>query len=116
MGTIDLSDLGVFVAVAEAESFSGAARRLGLPKSSVSRAIARLEASMGVRTLQRSTRHVTLSSQGRVLYERVRGQITSLRQAVGELPGLEDEPSGRVCVTSVVDMSDFFADVVARFV
>jgi len=116
MGTIDLNDLNVFVTVVETASFSGAAKRLALPKSSVSRAIARLEDATGVRALHRTTRQVSLSAEGKALYEKVRGDITALRRSVGELPELDEQPSGRMRVTSVVDMSEFFADVVARFV
>jgi DNA-binding transcriptional LysR family regulator len=105
MGTIDLNDLSVFAAVAETASFSAAASRLGLPKSSVSRAIARLEESTSVRLLHRTTRHVALSTAGKALYEKVRIEITSLRHAVDEIPQLEEELSGRLRVTAVVDMS-----------
>jgi len=116
MGTVDLDDLSVFVAVVETGRFSSAAARLGMPKSSVSRAIARLEEAMGVRMLHRTTRQVSVSSAGKALYEKVRAQIATLRHAVGELPEREEEPAGLVRVTSVVDMSEFFADVVALFV
>jgi len=57
--TMDLNALRIFIAVAEAASFSGAAKRLGLPKWSVSRRVASLEAAMGVPLLHRTTRHVT---------------------------------------------------------
>jgi DNA-binding transcriptional LysR family regulator len=116
MATIDLSDLGVFVAVVEAASFSRAAARLGLPKSSVSRAIARLEDASGASVLHRTTRQVALSTAGRALYERVREQIASLRDATSELPELAEELSGKIRVTSVVDLSEFFAEVIDRFV
>src|SRR6185295_11403085 len=96
MATIALDDLGVFVSVVETASFSRAASRLGLPKSSVSRAIARLENATGAPVLYRTTRQVALSTAGRALYERVRSQIASLRDATSDLSG-------------------FFADVVDRF-
>jgi len=116
MGTIDLNDLSVFVSVVETASFSLAATRLGLPKSSVSRAIGRLEEQMGVTILHRTTRKVAPSTAGRTLYENVRAQIDSLHHAVGALPELREELSGCVRVTAVVDLNEFFADVVARFV
>jgi DNA-binding transcriptional LysR family regulator len=59
---------------------------------------------------------VTLSTAGKALYEKVHAEIASLRHAVGEMPTQEDAPSGRICITSVVDMADFFAEVVTRFV
>src|SRR5262249_6004144 len=66
--------------------------------------------------LHRTTRQVTVSTAGKALYEKVCTEIASLRRAVGELPDLEEELSGRVRVTAVVDMSEFFAEVVTRFV
>ena len=116
MGTVDLNDLGVFVAVVETASFSKAAARLGVPKSSVSRAIARLEDAMGVRVLHRTTRRVAPSTAGAALHESIAGQIASLRRSVGELPEMRDEPSGRLRVTAVSDFGEVMAEVVARYV
>ena len=59
-----LDDLLVFAAVAEAQGFSGAARRLGASKAMVSAAVARLEARLGVRLLQRTTRRLSLTEAG----------------------------------------------------
>jgi len=117
MATVALDDLAVFVAVAETGSFSAAATRLGLPKSSVSRAIARLEASTGVALVHRTTRHVALSTAGSALLERVAPQITSLRECVAALPELEEGPSGVLRITSPTDFGNaVLAEVVARFV
>ncbi len=114
---VDLDDLAVFVAVAETSSFSLAAGRLGVPKSSVSRAIARLEAATGVALVHRTTRHVALSTAGSALHERVAPQITSLRRSLSTLPELEEEPSGVLRLTASVDFGEaVLADVVARFV
>lgn len=59
-----LDDLLVFAAVAEAQGFSAAARRLGVSKAMVSAAVARLEARLGVRLLQRTTRRLSLTEAG----------------------------------------------------
>src|SRR6478752_5335218 len=91
MGTIDLNKLSLFVAVAQAESFSEAAKKLGVPKSSVSRGVAGLEEELGVRLLHRTTRHVAASTAGAALYERVKPLLTALR-AAAELPESEEEP------------------------
>ena len=117
MATVDLDDLAVFVTVGETGSFSGAATRLGLPKSSVSRAIARLEAAMGMALVHRTTRHVALSTAGTALLERVAPQITSLRECVSALPELEEQPSGVLRITCPTDFGNaVVAEVVARFV
>lgn len=115
-GTLDLNLLPVFVAVAEAGSMSAAARALGWPKSSVSRGVAALEATLGVRLLHRSTRKVSLTTAGAAFYERARPLLASLREATGTLPEQEEEPSGELRVTASVDMGlTFVPGLVARF-
>ena len=116
MGTADLNDLVAFVAVAETRSFSAAARRLELPKSTVSRTIARLEDALDVQLLHRTTRRVAVSTAGTALYEKVAAPISALRQSVGELPGQEEQLSGGIRVTAPLDFgASVLADVVRRF-
>ncbi|WP_224367816.1 LysR family transcriptional regulator [Hyalangium versicolor] len=113
---MDLNLLGFFVAVAETNSFSEAARRLGVPKSSVSRGVARLEASVGAQLLHRTTRHVSLSTSGAALYEQVSPLLASLKKVVGTLPEREEAPSGELRLTAPHDMgATFLPEVIARF-
>jgi DNA-binding transcriptional LysR family regulator len=115
-GTPSLDVLAVFVAVAEAASFSHAAKKLRMPKSSVSRRISALEAELGVQLVHRTTRQVSLSTAGTALYERVAPHLAALSSSIGELPESEEEPSGTLRVTAPVDLgSTFLAGVVARF-
>ena len=65
----DINDMLLFAQVVKARSFSGAARRLEISKSRVSKAVARLEAALGVRLLQRSTRSLSLTEVGEVYFE-----------------------------------------------
>jgi DNA-binding transcriptional LysR family regulator len=112
---VDLSRLQVFVAVARDKSFSRAASRLGLPKSSVSREISRLEQELGVRLLHRTTRQVGLSTAGVELLQRVGPLLDQLERAV-DLPDGEREPSGLLRITATVDVGEaLLSDVVARF-
>ncbi len=67
---MDLNELAVFVKVAETRSVSAAARALSLPKSTVSRRLASLEAALGVSLAQRGPREVHLTDAGRLLHER----------------------------------------------
>ena len=116
MATVDLNLLPTFVAVAKAASFSGAARQLRVPKSSVSRSIAALEETMGVRLVHRTTRQVSLSTAGQALYERVAPLLDALSESVVELPEREEEPSGLLRVTSTVDFgATVLAEMIARF-
>lgn len=114
---MDLERLSVFVAVADTASFSLAAKKLGVPKSTVSRRIARLEQDLGVALLHRTTRHVALTTAGRGLYDRAAPALRALREAAGDLPEQDDEPAGLVRLTAPVDAGTLFlADVLARFV
>ncbi|HEX5660975.1 MAG TPA: LysR family transcriptional regulator, partial [Polyangiales bacterium] len=83
---VDYQLLAVFVAVAEQNSFSKAARKLGIGKGTVSRAIARLERTVGAELLHRTTHHVALSTAGSALFERAAPHLAALNQAVVKLP------------------------------
>ena len=78
---MDYNDLALFTRVVERGSFSDAARAAGLPKSSVTRGIARLEKELGVRLIQRTTRQRGVTDAGRELYERVRTAVGALEDA-----------------------------------
>ncbi|WP_224368034.1 LysR family transcriptional regulator [Hyalangium versicolor] len=112
-GTPDLNLLPLFVTVAETASMSAAARKLGLPKSSVSRGVAGLEASLGVQLFHRTTRNVALTTAGTAFYEKARPLVASLRTLTGSLPEQEAEPSGELRVTAPVDMGLTFLPVLA---
>jgi DNA-binding transcriptional LysR family regulator len=101
---MDLNLLAHFVAVAEASSFSAAAAKLGLRRSSVSRAVAALERSVGVQLFNRTTRSVALTTAGTTLYARVSVQLAALKEAVGSLPEREALPSGELRVTAPNDL------------
>jgi DNA-binding transcriptional LysR family regulator len=114
MMSLDL--LAVFEAVARTASFTAAARELRAPKSSVSRAVARLEDDLGVQLFFRTTRKVSPTAAGAALHERVAPLLRQLSAAVGTLPEREEEPSGELRVTAPVDLGVLFlADVVTRF-
>lgn len=112
----DLRLLGVFVAVAEASSFSKAAIKLGVTKATVSRSIRRLEAELGVELLHRTTHRVAMSTAGTALYERSAAHIHALSQALRALPERDQAPSGTLRVTAPHDFgATVLAELVARF-
>lgn len=92
----EYQELMVFMAIARDLSFRGAARRLGLTPSAVSRAISQLEARLGVRLLNRTTRSVGLTSAGDVLFERLPGLVAAMDGAVADIVAMSDTPSGVV--------------------
>lgn len=111
-----LDDLAIFVAVARAGSLSAAARKLRVPKSSVSRGLARLEESLGARLVHRTTRRSSLSHAGTTLLARSEPLIAGLEAALE--PATEAEvPSGLLRVTCTVDFgAAVLAELVTRFV
>ena len=115
-GQPELDLLNLFVAVAETQSFSLAAKRLGLPRSTVSRGIVRLEAGLGTHLLHRTTHTVGLTTAGTALFERVAPLVTSLRQAVESLPEQAESPSGTLRITAANDLGiGWLSDVIPRF-
>ena len=101
---IDLNDMATFVRVADAGSFSGAARQIGVPTSTVSRAVARLEDSLGIVLLQRTTRRVALTREGQWLRERSHGAIGSLESAAKAVRDLQGQPQGLLRVAAPQDI------------
>ena len=97
---LDLNDLQVFERVAALHGFSEAARALGLPKSNVSRSVARLEAALGARLFHRSTRDVTLTSAGMALRDRARDIIERAGEALDYVGSLAHGPRGSIKVNS----------------
>lgn len=114
---MDLNLLPLFRAVADGGSMSEAARVLGQPKSSVSRGVARLEASLGVQLFVRTTRRLALTTAGLAFYEKVAPLLSSLTGAAAGLPGQEEEPSGLLRLTAPVDVGlTWLPGLVARLV
>ncbi|RRH88111.1 LysR family transcriptional regulator [Variovorax beijingensis] len=105
---LDLNDIAIFVQVVRHGSFAGAARRLGLPPNTVSRRIQQLEAQLGTRLMQRSTRKLTLTSAGQAFHERCAGAVDGLVEAGQALITGSQQPSGLVRVAATADFFDFF--------
>ncbi len=114
---VGLDDLDVFVRVVETESMSAAARLLGVPKSTVSRAVSRLEDAMRVRLLQRTSRSLSPTDAGRALFAEAQPHVLALRAAKNVVSALAEAPRGSIKVTAPTDLaSDFLAEVFTRFV
>jgi len=93
-----LSGLEVFVQTAHTQSFVATGRALGISASAVSKSVSRLEARIGVRLFQRSTRTVRLTSEGEVFLERCRRILGELQAAEDDLSAMTQVPAGRLRV------------------
>lgn len=100
MNNVELELMGLFATVVEQGSFTRAAELLGMPKSSVSQKISRLESQLGVRLLQRTTRRLSLTPQGEIYVEHCRGLLTLARSANLAMARLRSAPAGRVRSTA----------------
>ena len=92
----DVDRFLVFAEVVESGSFSRAAERLGLAKSSVSKKVSSLERQLGVRLIQRSTRRLRVTEEGKTLYRRCVRVKEELSFAEEEVSQLRESPSGTV--------------------
>lgn len=91
-----ISDIVAFIAVAQSGSFTRAAEDIGSSKSNVGKAVQRLEASLGTRLFQRTTRAVRLTEDGETYLLAAKEAIDGLRDAEQQLASRRAEPSGRV--------------------
>ncbi|NVO25466.1 LysR family transcriptional regulator [Donghicola mangrovi] len=101
----DLSDLSVFLAIAEEGAFTKAAVRLGGSQSAVSHTIRRLEESLGFRLLNRSTRSVSCTDMGEKLLTSLRPGLKQIVSRIEELKSLTDTPSGLIRITTSKDVA-----------
>ena len=103
---MDLNETAVFVRVVQAGSFSAAARQLGLPTSTVSTRVARLERRLGVTLLQRTTRRLHLTDLGELYFRHAEAGLANLLDAEAALTESVGEPKGRLRVTAPADLGD----------
>src|SRR5450755_1086601 len=97
---IDLNALRVFERVASLRSFSAAARSLGLPKSSVSRSVAQLEAELGTRLFQRTSRAVVLTESGIALRDRCGDILARVDETVEFVGTFGGNPRGLLRISA----------------
>lgn len=109
LATIDLNLVHTFAKVVELGSFTRAAAVLELPKSSVSRAVTRLEEALGVRLLQRTTRNLRLTAAGERYLSEVQGPLTNIEEASAEVTELGSEPRGLVRISVPHDLAEEIA-------
>ncbi|MBS7541792.1 LysR substrate-binding domain-containing protein [Ancylobacter oerskovii] len=103
----DLNDYAFFAEVVKHGGFAAAGRALRLPKSRLSRRIAGLEAQLGVRLIERSSRRFRVTEVGEAFYARCRAMLEEAEQAEALVAQAQSEPRGRVrfaCPTGMVEV------------
>lgn len=116
IAAIDPNDLLIFAHVADLGSFSRAADKVGLPKSTVSRRLAALEQQLGERLLLRTTRRQTLTEFGALLLEHARQVVAEVEAVAALRDRRQAVPSGRLRVSMPSDLASLMlADHLAAF-
>jgi DNA-binding transcriptional LysR family regulator len=113
---MDLNAVRTFIEVVRAGGFSAAARRLGMPRSTVSLRVRTLEKSLGVRLFKRSTRAVALTEDGRALFDGADAALGVLAETVTSIGSVGGELKGPIRVTAPADFpTRFLAEAIGSF-
>jgi DNA-binding transcriptional LysR family regulator len=99
---MDLTSLADFNAVALHGGFGPASRALDRPKATLSRRVAELEEQLGVRLIERGSRTLRLTEEGRVLHERTRGLMTEIQEAGEDVASRAPVPRGRLRISAPI--------------
>jgi DNA-binding transcriptional LysR family regulator len=113
---MSIEGIDVFIEVVDALSFTRAAARLGMPATTVSARIARLEERLGVTLIQRTTRQLRVTPAGRRYYERCVRALAEMAEAERELADVVQEPTGVLRITAPTDLAQaLLTPLVERF-
>lgn len=110
----DLRRMVIFFHVVEAQSFSGAARQLGIARSAVSRHITLLESSIGVRLLNRTTRRLSLTEAGETYFQSCARIVAEAETATQRISQLQEEPRGTLKIAAPISLGNQFITPLVR--
>ena len=114
---MELDGIAIFVKVVQAGSFSQAARLLGVPNTTVSAKVARLEKRLGVTLIQRTTRKLHITPAGRAYFERCAPALEGIENAEAQMTLAAPEPAGVLRITAPGDVAHgLLPPIVSRFV
>jgi len=105
---LNLNDFRFFVQAVDSGGFTAAGRRLGVPKTTVSKRVAALESGLGVRLIHRTSRSFTLTETGREFYDHARAAMIEAESAESVVRQRLAEPSGKVRLTTSVPTAQFY--------
>ncbi len=111
----NLNDILVFTRVVESGSFTGAARDLNMPKSTVSRKVSGLEGRLGARLLHRTTRKLSVTDAGKLLFDHGRRILSDLEEAEQAVYHMQAWPRGTLKITAPVDAGALIMPLLASF-
>ena len=101
---MDLNEIAVYIKVVEAQSFSRAARELGMPNSTVSSRVSGLEKRLGVTLIQRTTRRLHITEIGQAYFKHCLQGLKEIEKAESEILATQSEPQGLLRITAPVEL------------
>lgn len=110
----DLNETLIFAHVVQSGSFVGAAQKLDMPKSTVSRKVSELEGRLGARLLQRTTRKLSLTDVGRAYYQHAERVLAEVEAAELAVTRLQEEPRGLLRVTLPLNVA-YLAPAISKY-
>lgn len=112
---MELSDINIFVKVIQSGSFTEASRKLGAPKSTVSSKVSSLERRLGVTLLQRTTRKLHLTEEGKAFFQTCARALAEIESAEALVSGAQKIPQGQIRLTAPNDISKILAHFLKGF-
>lgn len=111
-----LTEIEIFTAVVEENGFTGAARKLGVSKSSVSKHITSLEGRLGVTLLNRTTRAVSATEAGQNYYHRITRILEEIKDADHMVSAMQHDPQGLLRISAATEFGSYqLADAISEF-
>ena len=104
---LNFNDLHLFVQAVDNGGFAAAARHLGIPKSTISKRVAELEADLGIRLIHRTSRSFVLTDVGKDFYDHARAAVIEAEAAESVVQWRQAEPQGLVRITASVPVAQF---------
>lgn len=116
LSMLNLNDILLFTQIVERGGFTAASQVLGIPKSTLSIRVIKLETSLGVRLLNRSTRHIAMTAAGRDFYHHALAMLREAEMAETVARQHLAEPSGLVrCTVGIATMQFAMSEIIAQF-
>lgn len=106
--TLDLNEMALFTQVVETGGFTPAAKKSGVPLSTISRKMTNLEERLGIRLIQRSTRHIHLTELGEQYYAQCRRMLDAALEAESLVQNASSEPSGTLKMATPINLDSHF--------
>jgi DNA-binding transcriptional LysR family regulator len=103
---MDLNEVAIYVKVVQTGSFSGAARQLGMPNSTVSAKVSALEKRLGITLIQRTTRKLHVTPAGEAYFKRSVQGLDAIHAAEAEVAAAQGEPQGLLRITGPVELGN----------